>query len=99
MLSGFTDDAVLDAAVSAFIFVLLGLLHLVLFVLFSSCSFFFLYRMQKMQLCIWGASGWEVDKSEPIGPHVNHLPLKVHRKVSYICMYVASIDCDYLNYI
>lgn len=57
-------------------------------VLVIALFFFFLHRMQKMQLCIWEVSGWVVVKSEPIGPHVNHLHLKVHKKVRCICFYM-----------
>lgn len=50
-----------------------------------NCSFsFFICRMQKMQLCIWEVSGWVVVRSELTGPHVNHLHLKVHKKVRYV---------------
>lgn len=56
--------------------------------LFSVCEcspFLSLRRMQKMQSCIWEVSGWVVVRSEPTGPHGSHLPLKVHKKVRYVC--------------
>lgn len=43
---------------------------------------FIINWMQKMQLCIWEGSGWVAVRSEPIGPHVNHLHLKVHKKIT-----------------
>lgn len=57
-------------------------------IFFFVCNCFlslFLCRMQKMQLCIWEVNGWVVVRSEPTGPHVNHLHLKVHKKVR--CVY------------
>lgn len=48
------------------------------------------HRMQKMQLCIWEVSKSVVVKSEPIGPHVNYLHPKVHKKVRCICLYVFT---------
>ena len=64
--------------------------------LFSVCKCcFFLHRTQKMQSCIWEVSGWVVVKSEPTGPHVNHLHLKVHKKVRYV--YYIHWNYDYFT--
>lgn len=42
---------------------------------------FNLFRMQKMLLYTWEASGWEAARSELTGQQGNHQPLKVHKKV------------------
>lgn len=53
--------------------------------------YFNLFRMQKMLLYTWEASGWEAVRSELTGQHGNHQPPKVHKKVRPSCNAVLCL--------